>query len=1394
MYFDIDSTYRNRNNDPNPADFAVLPEQAHICCDNEKRDLVSLESILFPAFDTPPVAFYYENLVTPGTEIDAINERTNLPFMYRTGVENVYQLDELVIASTNPFTTDIVFDSVYPRGSIPLGEADQYYTGDTLENFVTNETRTITSFYYDKSSSDNLFQTCTVLWSSTLSGITTIAAETISTTTIPVSNIDRYYQGKYIRLVGGDKRLITNYTVYDGYAVFTVDSQFNSNPSPGDTFQIVSDRKWFVTVDSPFSTSIPQYPAYRLPLPSSTLQFDQYKLYTSSNPLSNVHIIKRTPGSVSPPAQEKVLVTFMEDNSLTDTNNLHLANVLYGLSNDPQGVVWQSLENQVVVYNAPEIGNLGVVQGFDPYDFTLINMESSSTQPTVSVTQNVPVGIASTNTILADYKFGSSDITYDDSIYFRDLLAYGTNIQYSFYNGQDSVQITYPNAYTDGWSIRYAEELYDLDIAIIEFDYATDGVNKEEILMSIQDSYSAPPTFPTEAIIILLNGGFGTFYFTIVSNNVNLLTLLYNDPVISDTNWHKFKLVFGSKGVFLFVDNLQVTPTFFFGNASTTACFSTLNQPLSTRMFWSDVLNPIAGQSYVSNFRISSYPFMNSLSAYMFSYPEPLNTDASGNGVTPVLGLTNINRLYTTPRVSSLSSALSTNCTLDFSGYLPRFTSLTDLIIAFYIRIDDPSATFELSFTTANPGRQFSVTYGIIDANTWRLYVGDGAGIIDARFITTRTDWYHICAQTGISGNILYVNGDAIPLQYVAGNPTTTSSVAYVNGLTAITAFGILFPSSISIDSLYFINESVLTTPSVQDLVDSNPKSRWNERMQKFDGQISNTWFPSTQASFYNFSPTYGPGVSNLQLVTWDSNNQYATRIVTDDVLGTPLPRIVSTVVTQSTVTKNYISDPIYGTPTLHITLMNGDQLYILYSVYRPARSTLIYYVLVIELTPFDTFTSSQYVVNTFFQAIPSNVVYTDTNRYKMSMIRVNSSTFYTTILVPFNTGFSYTTFLSTNAGVTWNAILNTELITLAPNPVNINYGTQLLYIPAITRLIVFIYDATRGLTYYTTDNNGATSIGPISLDSNPRIFNVEVIDNDGVIQMAYTRQNSDGTYSVVMLSEQQFEFTEAVPYRIRRNPAQIIGRYTTNPIASATTNTVTFTSASATNDLYTGMFLWLYNEATGQLPTSAPFEMINSTYRITSYNGATKTATVIPALPDLSVIALQPNSNDLNWEILGNVRDSFSGMNYVTNSMLSDRCYSISLDHVILPNATLLTGIGNQVSFYPYIYVKFTSIDNTTQNSFYSNNPYAKSVTFKVPVSQFTNDPSALPFIRLSGDNRPQTRMDINKGFRVSVLLPNGEPFVTVLQDNAPPDLPNPFLQVSLGITFSPNNRGGEE
>lgn len=158
--------------------------------------------------------------------------------------------------------------------------------------------------------------------------------------------------------------------------------------------------------------------------------------------------------------------------------------------------------------------------------------------------------------------------------------------------------------------------------------------------------------------------------------------------------------------------------------------------------------------------------------------------------------------------------------------------------------------------------------------------------------------------------------------------------------------------------------------------------------------------------------------------------------------------------------------------------------------------------------------------------------------------------------------------------------------------------------------------------------------------------------------------------------------------------------------------------------------------------------------------------------------------------EILSDIEDCFNGLNYPYNYN-SEKCYNISLRDIILPNKVLSSYLGNQISFYPYIYLTLFN-DGSNVSSIYSfmtNNPNATTCTFKIPVSQFTNDPSSLPYIRLSSGMTIKSKFNLKKSFKFTVYLPNGDIFTTVEQDNITPDFPNPLLQISATIQFTEIN-----
>lgn len=286
IHIDISSSYRNRLDYPNPTDFVILHRQDTLSADFESiQDSNSQQVIIYPPFDTNPLYFYFDT-------DKKIIENQYLPLMYKTNDPSIIQLDELPIcASFIEECGQIIINTLYPRGSIPLGQASQFYTGKYLENFNTHEMRKIISFTYDNSSF--IFQTSQVYYASVTGDRIQIGVSPLSSTTIPVSNIYNYYRGKYIQFISGRSKgirsLIVDYRLKNEYlGIFILEQYEGVIPNRGDTFQIISDRCWYATIDLPFSTSIPSYPAYQLPLPIADIQFTSNIIYSSQETINSI--------------------------------------------------------------------------------------------------------------------------------------------------------------------------------------------------------------------------------------------------------------------------------------------------------------------------------------------------------------------------------------------------------------------------------------------------------------------------------------------------------------------------------------------------------------------------------------------------------------------------------------------------------------------------------------------------------------------------------------------------------------------------------------------------------------------------------------------------------------------------------------------------------------------------------------------------------------------------------------------------------------------------------------------------------------------------------------------------------------------------------------------------
>jgi hypothetical protein len=140
-----------------------------------------------------------------------------------------------------------------------------------------------------------------------------------------------------------------------------------------------------------------------------------------------------------------------------------------------------------------------------------------------------------------------------------------------------------------------------------------------------------------------------------------------------------------------------------------------------------------------------------------------------------------------------------------------------------------------------------------------------------------------------------------------------------------------------------------------------------------------------------------------------------------------------------------------------------------------------------------------------------------------------------------------------------------------------------------------------------------------------------------------------------------------------------------------------------------------------------------------------------------------------------------YSGSLIGQNQMV---CYEITLVNLILPNAPLLGGTGGRIAFYPYVYVQLENVSGaSSQNpvNFYSNNPSSKHMMFRVAIED-VNNPLITPFVKLNGGGQTMTvKFKPNDALRVSVRLPNGELFRTILSENSPPTVPNPYAQLSM-------------
>jgi hypothetical protein len=259
-YVEIDSTYRNRTQFPNPADYQVLTGHPTSGCGqviNSTSALqpTTLQATTFPPTSINPITFFEDE------DTKEVLERAYTPYMFRASEEDptIIRIDELPVAPLTPNTLTVSESITLERNVYAHPEADNVYIGKQLEyintSTGTSEFRTIISTTYDTN--------VVTLHCGRIDSVvgTQVTFSCVLYNNPKPSDIDRFYVGKTLT-VNGQNRLILNYTynTISNLGVATVESEF-TDISVNDKFCITTNKSWIVQVDSPYTQTLPTYPA-----------------------------------------------------------------------------------------------------------------------------------------------------------------------------------------------------------------------------------------------------------------------------------------------------------------------------------------------------------------------------------------------------------------------------------------------------------------------------------------------------------------------------------------------------------------------------------------------------------------------------------------------------------------------------------------------------------------------------------------------------------------------------------------------------------------------------------------------------------------------------------------------------------------------------------------------------------------------------------------------------------------------------------------------------------------------------------------------------------------------------------------------------------------------------
>jgi len=285
----------------------------------------------------------------------------------------------------------------------------------------------------------------------------------------------------------------------------------------------------------------------------------------------------------------------------------------------------------------------------------------------------------------------------------------------------------------------------------------------------------------------------------------------------------------------------------------------------------------------------------------------------------------------------------------------------------------------------------------------------------------------------------------------------------------------------------------------------------------------------------------------------------------------------------------------------------------------------------------------------------------------------------------------------------------------------------------------------------------------PNGLSGNNSYYNYILYDETTNTYRTITKYDSV-TRLVTVNATSAVGWANTDTFSIRKSLPAAVGTIDgTSTVTSVINNgALVFGSLSTTDNYYRGDFLRC--------------RTLLQSREITAYNATTGTFTVSPAFSSV------PSGT---YEILPFSYDNLNPFSYngSTVSQEQDVCYEIELLDLVLPNQILNASEGSRIAFYPYVYIELTSKTSSSANNLnilYSNNPNATKMLFRVAIDDISNQASSA-FIKNDGDGAKQTiKFKPNDSLHLSVRLPDGTLFQTILSETYSPAVPNPLIQIS--------------